>query len=91
MKRGGRLPPGDIYYVIRSVSRPFFVRDNRDGWTADQTRAVRYTHAEHLVTPLPLDAVWSFRRDEAALLDRGFVKKVNLPRAERRRRTAEAA
>ena len=84
MRRGGRLAPGDLYYVIRSSSRPFFLYDRSGGWTVKREDARRFTNTEHNRFALPPDGAWSFRRDEQALLDRGFVKKVNKPRAQRR-------
>jgi len=70
----GKLPPGDIYYLIRSKTYPRLVWSAM-GWTTQTDRALRFTNAAHNVMVLPVDGVWSFRRDTSALIDRGFVRR----------------
>lgn len=68
--RGGKLPPGDLYYVIRLVGHPEMLRSRFGGWTGRPGDARRYSNEEHNSTPLPRGGIWSVRRDEAELADR---------------------
>ena len=68
--RGGRLPPGDLYYVIRLAASPQMLRSRFGGWTGRPGDARRYSNEEHNSTPLPPGGIWSFRPDEAAFASR---------------------